>query len=112
MPTTEVGINKRAGRRRSSKLKKYCVPFGARVEMLDLFSIFTKGGIVLWCFQGTALSLSPAVNALIKTVILQVSQRMDQKTGLTVTSLFRSALVQSSTMATLLSSSRWTMSMN
>lgn len=39
--------------------------------MLDLFTIFTKGGIVLWYFQGTALSLTPAVNALIKSVILQ-----------------------------------------
>lgn len=42
--------------------------------MLDLFSIFTKGGIVLWCFQSTGLSLTPAVNALIKTVILQVGR--------------------------------------
>ena len=41
--------------------------------MLDLFTIFTKGGIVLWYFQGTALSLTPAVNALVKTVLLQVS---------------------------------------
>ena len=40
--------------------------------MLDLFTIFTKGGIVLWYFQGTALSFTPAVNALIKSVILQV----------------------------------------
>lgn len=40
--------------------------------MLDLFSIFTKGGMVLWYFQGTAMSLTPAVNALIKSVILQV----------------------------------------
>jgi hypothetical protein len=40
--------------------------------MLDLFTIFTKGGIVLWYFQGTALSLSPAVNSLVKTVLLQV----------------------------------------
>ena len=40
--------------------------------MLDLFTIFTKGGIVLWYFQGTALSLTPAVNALVKTVLLQV----------------------------------------
>ena len=39
---------------------------------MDLFTIFTKGGIVLWYFQGTALSLTPAVNALIKSVILQV----------------------------------------
>lgn len=44
----------------------------SNTDMLDLFSIFTKGGIVLWCFQGTGLSLTPAVNALIKTVILQV----------------------------------------
>ena len=40
--------------------------------MLDLFAIFTKGGIVLWCFQGTGLALTRAVNSLIKTVILQV----------------------------------------
>ena len=43
--------------------------------MLDWFSIFTKGGIVLWYFQGTALSLTPAVNSLIRTVILQVRER-------------------------------------
>lgn len=40
--------------------------------MLDLFSIFSKGGIVLWCFQSTADMLAPSVNALIRTVILQV----------------------------------------
>jgi len=40
--------------------------------MLDLFAIFTKGGIVLWCFQGTGLTITRAVNSLIKTVILQV----------------------------------------
>ena len=40
--------------------------------MLDLFAIFTKGGIVLWYFQGTGLALTRAVNSLIKTVILQV----------------------------------------
>nr|XP_018908909.1 PREDICTED: signal recognition particle receptor subunit alpha homolog [Bemisia tabaci] len=39
--------------------------------MLDLFTIFSKGGIVLWCFQGTSQIFSPSVNALIKTVILQ-----------------------------------------
>lgn len=49
--------------------------------MLDLFSIFTKGGIVLWYFQGTTLSLTPAVNSLIKTVLLQVSEST-KKTGL------------------------------
>ena len=42
--------------------------------MLDWFTIFTKGGIVLWYFQGTAFSLTPAVNSLIRSVILQVSQ--------------------------------------
>ncbi|XP_077291640.1 signal recognition particle receptor alpha [Arctopsyche grandis] len=39
--------------------------------MLDLFTIFSKGGIVLWCFQTTADMLAPSVNALIRTVILQ-----------------------------------------
>ncbi|XP_077985006.1 signal recognition particle receptor subunit alpha-like [Glandiceps talaboti] len=39
--------------------------------MLDLFTIFSKGGIVLWYFQGTCEALAPSVNALIKTVILQ-----------------------------------------
>ena len=41
--------------------------------MLDLFSIFSKGGIVLWCFQSTSDIFSPSVNALIRNVILQVS---------------------------------------
>lgn len=41
--------------------------------MLDLFSIFSKGGIVLWCFQSTSEIFSPSVNALIRSVILQVS---------------------------------------
>ncbi|XP_055370930.1 signal recognition particle receptor subunit alpha homolog [Condylostylus longicornis] len=39
--------------------------------MLDLFTIFTKGGIVLWCFRGTKQLFAPSVNALIRTVILQ-----------------------------------------
>ncbi|CAG2237794.1 SRPR [Mytilus edulis] len=39
--------------------------------MLDFFTIFSKGGIVLWCFQGTSQLFTPAVNSLIKTVILQ-----------------------------------------
>lgn len=42
--------------------------------MLDLFTIFTKGGMVLWYFQGTAFSLAQAVNGLVKAVILQVGQ--------------------------------------
>ena len=49
--------------------------------MLDWFSIFTKGGIVLWYFQGTALSLTPAVNSLIRTVILQVRERERYRSG-------------------------------
>lgn len=41
--------------------------------MLDFFSIFSKGGIVLWCFQGAGVSESftGPVNALIRSVILQ-----------------------------------------
>ncbi|XP_007894166.1 signal recognition particle receptor subunit alpha isoform X1 [Callorhinchus milii] len=39
--------------------------------MLDFFSIFSKGGIVLWCFQGVSGSVSGTVNALIRSVILQ-----------------------------------------
>ncbi|XP_065213151.1 signal recognition particle receptor subunit alpha homolog [Planococcus citri] len=39
--------------------------------MLDLFSIFSKGGIVLWCFQNTGHIFTPSVNALISNVVLQ-----------------------------------------
>uniref|UniRef100_A0AAY5EG04 SRP54-type proteins GTP-binding domain-containing protein n=1 Tax=Electrophorus electricus TaxID=8005 RepID=A0AAY5EG04_ELEEL len=41
--------------------------------MLDFFAIFSKGGIVLWYFQGAGVSESFAgpVNALIRSVILQ-----------------------------------------
>ncbi|XP_062408110.1 signal recognition particle receptor subunit alpha isoform X2 [Sardina pilchardus] len=41
--------------------------------MLDFFAIFSKGGIVLWCFQGAGVAESFAgpVNALIRSVILQ-----------------------------------------
>lgn len=39
--------------------------------MLDLFTIFSKGGIVLWYFQGTGQLFTNSVNALIKNVILQ-----------------------------------------
>ena len=41
--------------------------------MLDFFTIFTKGGIVLWCFQGTSELFAPSVNSLVKSVILQVT---------------------------------------
>ncbi|XP_040287398.1 signal recognition particle receptor subunit alpha [Bufo bufo] len=39
--------------------------------MLDFFTIFSKGGIVLWCFQGVRGSFSSPVNALLRSVILQ-----------------------------------------
>ncbi|KAG8434646.1 hypothetical protein GDO86_012851 [Hymenochirus boettgeri] len=39
--------------------------------MLDFFTIFSKGGIVLWCFQGVRASFTGPVNALIRSVILQ-----------------------------------------
>jgi len=51
--------------------------------MLDLFSIFSKGGILLWCFKGIGLdekdwaAFTPAVNAFIKTVLLQ--EKTDKK---------------------------------
>ncbi|XP_016318791.1 signal recognition particle receptor subunit alpha-like isoform X2 [Sinocyclocheilus anshuiensis] len=42
-------------------------------KMLDFFAIFSKGGIVLWCFQGAGVaeSFTGPVNALIRAVILQ-----------------------------------------
>uniref|UniRef100_A0A8C9RJN1 SRP receptor subunit alpha n=1 Tax=Scleropages formosus TaxID=113540 RepID=A0A8C9RJN1_SCLFO len=41
--------------------------------MLDFFAIFSKGGIVLWCFHeaGVTESFTGPVNALIRSVILQ-----------------------------------------
>ncbi|OQR79597.1 signal recognition particle receptor subunit alpha-like [Tropilaelaps mercedesae] len=39
--------------------------------MLDLFAIFSKSGLVLWCFQSTGDAFTSAVNALIREVILQ-----------------------------------------
>ncbi|XP_075695281.1 signal recognition particle receptor subunit alpha [Rhinoderma darwinii] len=39
--------------------------------MLDFFTIFSKGGIVLWCFQGVRGSINGPVNALLRSVILQ-----------------------------------------
>ena len=46
-------------------------------RMLDFFSIFSKGGILLWCFKGAGLlpkeweAFTPTVNELIKSVLLQ-----------------------------------------
>ena len=48
--------------------------------MLDFFTIFSKGGILLWCFKGADLlqkdwdAFTPAVNSFIKTVLLQVNK--------------------------------------
>lgn len=39
--------------------------------MLDLFTIFTKGGIVLWCFRATDQIFSSPINSLIRGIILQ-----------------------------------------
>ncbi|XP_018331760.1 signal recognition particle receptor subunit alpha homolog [Agrilus planipennis] len=39
--------------------------------MLELFTIFTRGGVVLWCFQNSSQILRDSVNALIMGVILQ-----------------------------------------
>ncbi|KAL5277887.1 SRPR family protein [Megaselia abdita] len=46
--------------------------------MLDLFTIFTKGGIVLFCFRATDHFFAPSVNNLIRNVILQ--ERSGSKT--------------------------------
>lgn len=40
-------------------------------NMLDLFAIFSKGGLVLWCFESTSQFFAPSVNALIRSVLLQ-----------------------------------------
>lgn len=41
------------------------------VTMLDFFSIFSKGGLVLWYFQGVPTSFTAPVNAFLRSVILQ-----------------------------------------
>lgn len=46
--------------------------------MLDFFTIFSKGGLVLWCFQGVSDSCTGPVNALIRSVLLQVPPPRDQ----------------------------------
>ena len=50
--------------------------------MLDLFTIFSKGGIVLWYFQGTSESFTTSVNALIKSVILQVCMKTENRSNM------------------------------
>ena len=50
----------------------------SRPKMLDFFSIFSRGGILLWCFRGAGLlqeeweAFRPAVNQFVKQVLLQV----------------------------------------
>lgn len=52
--------------------------------MLDLFTIFTKGGIVLWYFRGTNQIFAPSVNALIRSVILQERSGVYDHDGLSL----------------------------
>lgn len=49
--------------------------------MLDFFTIFSKGGLVLWCFQGVSDSCTGPVNALIRSVLLQVPPPRGQGSG-------------------------------
>ena len=60
------------------RLHKLSLTFEKKVaRMLDFFSIFSKGGILLWCFKGAGLlpkeweAFTPTVNELIKSVLLQ-----------------------------------------
>uniref|UniRef100_A0A914WL73 Uncharacterized protein n=1 Tax=Plectus sambesii TaxID=2011161 RepID=A0A914WL73_9BILA len=39
--------------------------------MIDLLTIFGKGGIVLWCFQEGSQLFASTINELIKEVLLQ-----------------------------------------
>ncbi|KAI1694235.1 signal recognition particle receptor subunit alpha [Ditylenchus destructor] len=39
--------------------------------MIELFTIFGKGGLVLWCFSEGSHYFKDAVNELISTVLLQ-----------------------------------------
>lgn len=43
--------------------------------MIDLLTIFGKGGIVLWCFQEGTQLFASSINELIKEVFLQVAFR-------------------------------------
>jgi len=50
--------------------------------MLELFVIFSKGGIVLWWFHGATQLLTTPVNALVKDIILQVGSKSDSSLDL------------------------------
>jgi len=63
--------------------KRYCTTRRLKMSkiMLDFISIFSKGGILLWCFKGAGLlskeweAFTPTVNDLIKSVLLQERTR-------------------------------------
>lgn len=41
-------------------------------KMIELFTIFGKGGIVLWCFQEGSQLYRDTINQFIKEVLMQV----------------------------------------
>ena len=52
--------------------------------MLELFTIFGKGGIVLFCFQGACTQLvlsTTAVNEAIKNILIQVDIQNNSSTN-------------------------------
>jgi len=59
-------------------------PAPTTLNMLDFFSIFSKGGILLWCFKDLNLlpkeweAFTPTVNNLIKSVLLQERATVDR----------------------------------
>lgn len=64
-------------------LSSRCRPgSSAAATMLDFFTIFSKGGLVLWCFQGVSDSCTGPVNALIRSVLLQVPSPRGQNSAL------------------------------
>lgn len=40
--------------------------------MIELFTIFGKGGIVLWCFQEGGQLFTDSINQFIREVLMQV----------------------------------------
>lgn len=72
-----------AGSRGDRGLSSRCRPgSSAAATMLDFFTIFSKGGLVLWCFQGVSDSCTGPVNALIRSVLLQVPSPRGQNSAL------------------------------
>lgn len=50
--------------------------------MIDLFTIFGKGGLVLWCFQEGGQLFTDSINELIKEVLMQVCLHSHQTRSL------------------------------